>query len=48
MTVREISVDDLAAAREAGEVTVIDVRNPDEYAEGPHPRRPPDSVARTR
>lgn len=34
MTVREISVDDLAAARDTGEATVIDVRNPDEYAEG--------------
>lgn len=34
MTVREISVDDLAAARNSGEVTVIDVRNPDEYAAG--------------
>jgi len=34
MTVREISVDDLAVARGAGEATVIDVRNPDEYAEG--------------
>ncbi len=33
MTVREISVDDLAAARDLGDVTVIDVRNPDEYAE---------------
>ena len=34
MAVRETSLDDLAAAREAGEVTLIDVRNPDEYAEG--------------
>ncbi|MFR9802813.1 rhodanese-like domain-containing protein [Pseudonocardia sp. RS010] len=34
MTVREISVDDLAAASNSGEVTVIDVRNPDEYAAG--------------
>ena len=34
MAVRETSVDDLAAARQAGEVTLIDVRNPDEYAEG--------------
>ncbi len=34
MAVRETSVDDLAAARDAGEVTLIDVRNPDEYAEG--------------
>lgn len=34
MTVREISVDALAAARDTGEATVLDVRNPDEYAEG--------------
>jgi rhodanese-related sulfurtransferase len=34
MAVHETSVDDLAAAHDAGEVTLIDVRNPDEYAEG--------------
>ena len=34
MTVRETTVDDLAAARDAGEVTLVDVRNPDEYAAG--------------
>lgn len=34
MAIHETSVDDLAAAREAGDVTLIDVRNPDEYAEG--------------
>ena len=34
MNVRETTVDDLAAARDAGEVTLIDVRNPDEYVEG--------------
>ena len=34
MDIRETTVDDLAAARDAGEVTLIDVRNPDEYAEG--------------
>jgi rhodanese-related sulfurtransferase len=34
VTVRETSVDDLAAARRAGDVTVIDVRDRDEYARG--------------
>lgn len=34
MAIRETTVDDLAAARNAGEVTLIDVRNPDEYAAG--------------
>lgn len=34
MAVRETSVDDLAAVRETGEMTLIDVRNSDEYAEG--------------
>jgi len=34
MAINETSVDDLAAAREAGDVTLIDVRNPDEYAQG--------------
>jgi rhodanese-related sulfurtransferase len=34
MTVRETSVDDLAAARRAGAVTLIDVRDRDEYARG--------------
>ena len=34
MAIRETSVDEFAAAREVGEVTLIDVRNPDEYAEG--------------
>ncbi len=34
MTVRETSVHDLAAAHHAGEVTLIDVRDRDEYARG--------------
>jgi rhodanese-related sulfurtransferase len=34
MTIREISIDDLAAARDAGPTTLIDVRNADEYAAG--------------
>ena len=34
MAIRETSVDDLAAARNAGPTTLIDVRNPDEYAQG--------------
>jgi len=34
MAVRETSVDDLAAARDAGKVALIDVRDPDEYAAG--------------
>jgi rhodanese-related sulfurtransferase len=34
MDIRETTIDDLAAARDAGDVTLIDVRNPDEYAEG--------------
>ena len=34
MTIRETTIDDLAAARDAGDVTLIDVRNPDEFAAG--------------
>lgn len=34
MTVREITIDDLAAARDEGPTTLIDVRNADEYAAG--------------
>ena len=34
MGIRETSVEQFAAARDTGEVTLIDVRNPDEYAQG--------------
>ena len=34
MTIRETTIDDFSAARDAGHVTLIDVRNPDEFAAG--------------
>lgn len=34
MTVPEITVDDVAAMQETGATTLIDVRDPDEYAAG--------------
>lgn len=34
MTIRETTIDDLAAARDDRDITLIDVRNPDEFATG--------------
>lgn len=31
MTIRETTIDDLATARVAGDITLIDVRNPEEF-----------------